>query len=443
MIKIYLIAIILISINLYSNVIITETMPAPIGEEPEWIEIYNNSEKDEFYDSLYILDRSKKALILNFQLEKNQYGILVKDTNSIKKLRDIPVNSKLFSVNIPSLNNTVDSIWLEYKGKLIDSFYYDMKWGKNGFSLERIDYDKPAIDKNNIQICYDSSGSTIGKENSRQENYNLYYPILINEIMFDVSTNNSEYIELYNTSDTLINLKGLKIYDGSKKFFQIIDNFYIIPKDYAILSMDSLIFNKFEYLKDSSKVFIPKNKISLNNDADKIILKNYKDETIDSISYNKIWHNKALNYTKDISLEKKEPTLVSYIQNNWTSSTAPLGGTPGKINSTNQILEINTNLEIEPNTISYSLSKEIEINIKYKIDFESSFINIKIFDLSGIEHSNPYNNYFSGRSGILKYNLTNEKGFRLPPSPYILNFEATDTNSGKVVKINELFVIAE
>jgi len=207
--------------------------------------------------------------------------------------------------------------------------------------------------------------------------------------------------------------------------------------------MDSIIFNKFEYLKDSSKVFITKTSISLNNDADQVILKNYKDETIDSISYNKYWHNKALNYTKDISLEKKEPTLVSHIQNNWTSSTSPLGGTPGRINSINQILEINTNLEIEPNTISYSMSKEIEINIKYKIDFESSFINIKIFDLSGIEHSNPYNNYFSGKSGILKYNLTNDKGFRLPPAPYIINFEATDTLTGKIIKINELFVIAE
>jgi len=443
MIKIYLISIILISINLYSNVIITELMPAPIGEEPEWIEIYNYSDNEEFYDSLFILDKSKKVLILNFKLEKNQYAVLVKDTNLIKSIRQVPFNTKLINLNIPTLNNTVDSIWLEYKGNFIDSFYYDMKWGKNGISLERIDYNKPATNKDNIQICMDSSGSTIGTENSKQESYNLYYPILINEIMFDVSKNNSEYIELYNISDTLINLNGLKIYDGSKKFFQIIEKFYIMPKDYAVLSMDSLIFNKFDYLKDSSKVFIPKTKISLNNDADKIILKNYKDETIDSISYNKYWHNKALNYTKDISLEKKEPTLVSHIQNNWTSSTSPLGGTPGRINSINQILEINTNLEIEPNTISYSMSKEIEINIKYKIDFESSFINIKIFDLSGIEHSNPYNNYFSGKSGILKYNLTNDKGFRLPPAPYIINFEATDTLTGKIIKINELFVIAE
>lgn len=443
MIKIYLISIILISTNLYSNVIITELMPAPLGEEPEWIEIYNYSDNEEFYDSLFILDKSKKVLILNFKLEKNQYGILVKDTNSIKKLKEIPINCKLISVNIPSLNNTVDSLWLEYKGKYIDSFYYDMKWGKNGFSLERIEYDKSAIDQNNIQICYDSSGSTIGKENSKKQEYPTYYPILINEIMYDVSTNNSEYIELYNTSDTLINLKGLKIYDGSKKFFQITDNFYIISKGYAVLSMDSIIFNKFEYLKDSSKVFITKTSISLNNDADQVILKNYKDETIDSISYNKFWHNKALNYTKDISLEKKEPTLVSHIQNNWTSSTSSNGGTPGKINSINQIIDINSNLEIEPNTISYSLSKEIEIKIKYKIDLESCFINIKIFDLSGIEHSNPYNNYFSGKSGILKYNLTNDKGFRLPPAPYILNFEATDTNTGKVIKINELFVIVE
>jgi len=443
MIKIYLISIILISINLYSNVIITELMPAPIGEEPEWIEIYNYSDNEEFYDSLFILDKSKKVLILNFKLEKNQYAVLVKDTNLIKSIRQVPFNTKLINLNIPSLNNTVDSIWLEYKGNFIDSFYYDMKWGKNGISLERIDYNKPATNKDNIQICMDSSGSTIGTENSKQESYNLYYPILINEIMFDVSKNNSEYIELYNISDTLINLNGLKIYDGSKKFFQIIEKFYIMPKDYAVLSMDSLIFNKFDYLKDSSKVFIPKTKISLNNDADKIILKNYKDETIDSISYNKLWHNNALNYIKDISLEKKDPNLVSYIQNNWTSSTSPLGGTPGRINSINQILEINTNLEIEPNTISYSMSKEIEINIKYKIDFESSFINIKIFDLSGIEHSNPYNNYFSGKSGILKYNLTNDKGFRLPPAPYIINFEATDTLTGKIIKINELFVIAE
>jgi len=105
MIKIYLISIILISINLYSNVIITELMPAPIGEEPEWIEIYNYSDNEEFYDSLFILDKSKKVLILNFKLEKNQYAVLVKDTNLIKSIRQVPLNTKLINLNIPTLKN--------------------------------------------------------------------------------------------------------------------------------------------------------------------------------------------------------------------------------------------------------------------------------------------------------------------------------------------------
>ncbi len=427
-----------------AKLIVSELMPAPSGNEPEWVELFNNSNQLISFDTLYISDPSKELKLSNFILQPSQYSIITKDSAILKSIRTIPDSAVIYQISMPTLNNTTDYLLIRNNDALIDSVYYDMKWGEPGKSIERLDYDLPADNVANISASTDPTGSTAGRLNSNQK---IYVPqnsdFLINEVMYDVSENGSEYIELYNRSKDSSNLLDCKLMDATGNGIHFPESIKVPPLSYIVIVWDSLIFNRFSYLQDSGMVYVSHTKISLNNGGDAVILKNPKDSTIDSIYYDVSWHNSALDYTKDVSLEKINPNLSSVDKSSWASSTDILGGTPSFINSTAKEISIADGITIEPNPFSITRSKTDGISLLYKLPFNSSFINIKIFDLNGYEVSNPFNNQFSGQSGLLVWTCTDKDGIPLPPAPYIIKFEASDTNSGNIFENTVLLVIAE
>ena len=90
----------------------------------------------------------------------------------------------------------------DFRNGIIDSLFYESNWGgKKGYSLERISLTEQTNDSTNWVTSLDESGSTPGIENSI---YNVpsydRNVLIINEIMYDPETNNSEYVEFYNLS---------------------------------------------------------------------------------------------------------------------------------------------------------------------------------------------------------------------------------------------------
>lgn len=443
MIRISYILLILMTNISFSKLVINELMPSPISPEPEWIELYNYGDSDFVIDTLLIADPSKSVRIINFSLQSNSYCILCNDTSKLKQSREIPKSSVLYQLTMPTLNNTSDYIKISSNKELIDSLYYDMKWDVKGKSFERIDPSINVTETNNLKVSDDSSGATAGRANSTNNNLineNTYFTI--NEIMYDVSDNNSEYIELYNYSNDTADLKNCKIVDATGKGIHFKTNVYILPKSYFVIFWDTLIFNRFTELKARKNYYYSNEKISLNNDKDIIIITNYKDSLIDSVSYNNNWHNRELKYTTDISLEKIDENMPSYISNSWNSSTNIYGGTPGEKNSYNIIDTTINKIEVVPNPFSISKSGD-NFKLKYITPYQSSKINIKIYDTKGFLISYPINNLFLGKSGTINLPIIDNKNNRLIPQPYIILFDATDTESGSIFEQKVLLVIAE
>ena len=75
--------------------------------------------------------------------------------------------------------------------------------------------------------------------------------LVINEIMYDPETNNSEYVEFYNLSSDPVNIGGWKFEDENGNTNKLIETSFVIqPKEYFILASDSTAFtyfNLFEY----------------------------------------------------------------------------------------------------------------------------------------------------------------------------------------------------
>ncbi len=152
-----------------------------------------------------------------------------------------------------------------------------------------------------------------------------YNDIVINEIMYAPSTGESEWVELYNRSNSNINLKKWKIWDNSSSA-TITDIDKLIPANsYIVITKDSSILNYYSIPSEIIKVNIP----ALNNTGDAVVIKDSIGFIIDSVLYDPNWGGNI----DGKSLERKFADTSSLNPFNWFSSESIYKATPGRINS--------------------------------------------------------------------------------------------------------------
>ncbi len=153
--------------TLSAQVVINELQPVPPTGEPEWVELYNPSDSDVALANLYIYDRTSRASLSAVVVPARGFAVLTRDTDDLKLLRRIPPVARLYQVALPTLNNTTESIVLATRDTVVlDSVYYDMRWGIRGRTLERIDPLRPGYLRDNIGVCIAPDSATCGYDNS-------------------------------------------------------------------------------------------------------------------------------------------------------------------------------------------------------------------------------------------------------------------------------------
>jgi hypothetical protein len=142
-------------------------MYSPNGEEPEWVELFNNSESIAFTDSLRIADPVRDYTFYINNLLPKSYCVLVSDTNLLKSYRSVPESALLLSTKLPGLNNDKDSIrLLNLNNQEIDFFIYKGTWAKKGFSLERTSPSFSADNSESLKQSIAPDSATCGRLNS-------------------------------------------------------------------------------------------------------------------------------------------------------------------------------------------------------------------------------------------------------------------------------------
>ena len=171
----------------------------------------------------------------------------------------------------------------------------------------------------------------ISQSNPAIKNIADSYPVIITEIMADpvpgVGLPEAEYIEILNQSATPINLKGYILMAG--KYHKMLPEFLIEPDEYIILtdqSADSLItpFGKTIPVAGMPPIL---------NSGQAIALKNPEGTVIHSVTFTDNWYDDSKKADGGWSLEIIDPGNPCGGNENWSASTDPSGGTPGKRNS--------------------------------------------------------------------------------------------------------------
>jgi len=183
----------------------------------------------------------------------------------------------------------------------------------------------------------------------QQMEFNYYrtqpFDIVINEIMADpsppVALPDFEYLELYNQTETNIDLDGWSLTIGTTN--KIFGSVILPAKGYLIVAKETAQEELSEYGQ-----FYGFSTFTLTNSGQTVVLKSSDETIISKVSYTDGWYNNPEKEEGGWSLEQKNGENVCSGSENWTASTNGKGGTPGTINSVaNNILLIPSLSRIE------------------------------------------------------------------------------------------------
>ncbi len=437
-----------ISFGSSKNVLlINEIMYDPNINEPEWFEVVNASNeninlKGWKAGDLSLLKElpliSKSDLIL----QPSEFLVIAKDSS----LNFDSHGAKVICLNFGSLGNSEDGIIIhDFRDAPIDSIKYSSKWGgRKGFSIERISLEQETNDSTNWATSICKKGCTAGSVNSVTSLLN-YEPnaLVINELMYEPGSNNSEYIELYNFSADSVDVGGWKIFKSEEDYFEISGTSLSILKDeFFVCAGDSSIYDNYAWLKNSKVVIQPS--LVLSNSDDILILKDAKGNTVDSLYYSPKWHNRNLVTTKNKSLERINPVININDPDNWSTAVNAEGGTPGKENSiftSNQKLEEKISASPNPFSPDNDGFEDFTI-INYNLKQLTAQVRIKIYDSHGRLMRTLLNNQASGSKGSVVFDGLNDGGHPLRIGIYIIFLEALNDNSGVLETMKTVVVVA-
>ncbi|HTY09965.1 MAG TPA: lamin tail domain-containing protein [Bacteroidota bacterium] len=277
--------------------------------------------------------------------------------------------------------------------------------------------------------------------------------VVINEIMYDPLPGRSEFVELFNRSVDTVDLHGWSMMDapsgsGNRAVVNISNRPLLLsPNNYLVIGADSSMILQFSSFlpPGSSNLIIANKDLSLNNSGDDVILLDETKAQIDSVRYSPSWHNPMLNTsTSGKSLERINPSLASNNRNNWSTSIAPEGGTPGERNSIfTASIPSAAGLTLSPNPFSPDNDGfQDYLAIGYSLPAATSMIRVRCFDVQGRLVRTLANNEPAAASGTLLWNGLDDNNKRVRVGMYIILFEALDAGGGVVHVMKDVAVVA-
>jgi hypothetical protein len=173
-----------------NDILINEILFNPVAGGSDYVEIYNNSEKEISTNRLYLASRDSKLELTQIYplstskviLFPGEYLVLTKDTNGVFPWFDIQCSECFLQMEkFPSFNNDFDYVvLLDEKMQVIDELFYSERMHHlllaedKGISLERISFSQNANDIKNWQSASTTSGyGTPGYKNSQVESEDI------------------------------------------------------------------------------------------------------------------------------------------------------------------------------------------------------------------------------------------------------------------------------
>jgi len=217
-------------------------------------------------------------------------------------------------------------------------------------------------------------------QNIPAKNKDLIFAEIFADATPQVSLPMQEYLEIYNRSSTTFNLSNWKLSDGSST--ATFKDQIIFPNEYWIVcsSSNASLFSTY------GNVIGVSNFPTLNNDGDKLTLRDANNLLIDSINYTLDWYRDTDKQEGGWSIEIIDVNNTCAEEENWTASDDESGGTPGRQNS----VFANKPDLTPPQLISITPQSSTLLNLTFNEKLEKDLSNVSIIISPSVSISTKY-----------------------------------------------------
>jgi len=307
------------------------------------------------------------------------------------------------------------------------------------------------VTASNITDC---KGNTIGTNNTARfglaataDSLN----VVINEVLFNPVSNNVDFIEIYNRSNKIIDLKDLYITNRSSTtnalgtLRQLTTEstllfpgvFYVICENGALVKNKYIAKNPDNFVDVSSMPSFP-------DDKGTVVILNNLGAIVDQLAYDSKWHFALIDNEEGISLERIDYNKPTQDKENWHSAASSVGyATPSYQNSQYRAdLQVQGEITVTPKTFSPDNDGFEDFTfINYKVSENGYAANITIFDAQGRPVKVLLKNGLLGLNGAFRWDGLDDKMKKVPVGPYVIFTEIYNLQ-GKKKQFKNTVVVA-
>ena len=260
--------------------------------------------------------------------------------------------------------------------------------------------------------------------------------ILLSEVLFNPKVGGDDFVEIYNISDKVINLKNWKLgrVDNKNEIADLKDLagfvLHIKPKQYmAFTSKKAFLTANYP----SSGLIVEVSALpSYNNDQGQVLLFDPNSVEFDRFSYNEKMHNPMIIDVDGVSLER---VAFKSATDSWLSASSDAGfATPGLENSQRITDELKSSFYAEPLIFNPNLpNSNSSTFLKYNLIVPSVSATIEVLDKNGKSVRKLTNNAILGSKGEIEWDGKGNSGDLMPVGYYVFKIAVYSE------KINEVF----
>jgi hypothetical protein len=277
------------------------------------------------------------------------------------------------------------------------------------------------------------------------------FDVVINEILFNPKPNGVDFVEVYNRSNKIFDLRDMYITNRSSSTGQLgttrqlsSTNVLFFPGDYYVISENGNIV-KQQYTAKTQDNFIDVSSMpSFPDDRGVVVLLNAQGAIIDELAYDTRWHFALIDNEEGVSLERidyNKPTQ----KDNFHSAASTAGfGTPGYQNSQfRNDLQVQGDVTVTPKTFSPDNDGIDDFAIiNYQVSERGYVANITIYDAAGRPVRVLSKNATLALSGSFRWDGLDDKNRKVPVGTYVIYTEIFNLNGKKKAFKNAVIVAA-
>jgi len=264
--------------------------------------------------------------------------------------------------------------------------------------------------------------------------------IIINEVLSNPPAGLNEFVEIYNISDKILDLKELNLANidaatGNPASLKPVstDGFLFFPGDHIVLTRNVQGLIDYYYCPFPENFIQMASLPAYNNDKGNVVLAHVGGTVIDRFDYDVSMQFPLLTTTKGVSFERINYHRPTSDKTNWHSASETAGfATPGYVNSQYSEAVFDGEVVISPEIFSPDNDGYNDVlNITYTFSQAGNVGTITIWDSRGRLIRNLVTSELLGTSGVYSWDGVTEDYQKAPVGIYVVLFEIFDMQGNK------------